>query len=73
MSLVLAATPPNDPQQDRLLNASNEGSIMGLIGARWVPFTSKTRPISRDIDESVTSELLSPCSHPPAGALEAPR
>jgi len=26
MSLVLAATPPNDPQQDRLLNASNEGS-----------------------------------------------
>src|SRR6266404_5095923 len=44
MSLVLGPTSPNDPQRERSLKPPDKGSAMGLIGARWVPFTSKTRP-----------------------------
>src|SRR5439155_1632432 len=42
----LAATSPNDPQRERSFKSPPEGPRLALIGARWAPFTAKTRPRS---------------------------
>ena len=39
---VCGATPPNAPQRERSLKPPAEGAL----GARWAPFTAKTRPSS---------------------------
>src|SRR6266850_1572836 len=44
MSLVLAATPPNDPQQEWSCNPPAGASRFGLVGTHWLTFTSKRRP-----------------------------
>ncbi len=44
MSLVLAPTSPNDALRERSLKPLAEAPPLGLIGARWAPFTAKTRP-----------------------------
>src|SRR5262245_6734267 len=69
MSLVLAATAPNDPQRERSLSGLLKASLAAPIGARWVQFAAKTRPKS---PVPSTYSVRSGSRYPPQANTGAP-